>query len=142
MPPAGHPGQIQRGNPHRDDPGACRCERSRLGLRIGRAVRLSSGSFERVSSALSDAFSASGDFKQLARCIGKSLQDITDPNGRTPDLVLALIECAETADAIEQLVACAKKQNPDNRRLAAIDVSALEEAAGTQQVVAAGGGAS
>ena len=136
------PGGVQRGHPDRDDPGACRCEGPRLGLRIGGAVRLSSGSFATVSGALREAFSASGDFRQLARCIDKSLQDITDPNGRTPDLVLALIECAETADAVEQLIACAKKQNPDNRRLAAIDVSALEEAAGTQQVVAAGGGAS
>ena len=103
-------------------------------------MRLSGEAFRTVSSALADAFSDRGQFERLARCIEKQLQDICGPDATNPEIVLALIECSETEDALAGLISCAKELNSTNVRLAAIDVDSLGQAAPTTQVVEGGGG--
>lgn len=98
-------------------------------------MKLSSQSFEKLSEALEDAFVQRGDFERLARCIDRRLPDIASDGARVPDLVLALIECAESADTVDRLVACAQEQVPTNRLLAAIDVGTLESAPEPERVV-------
>jgi uncharacterized protein YjbI with pentapeptide repeats len=105
-------------------------------------VRLKTEAFETLSAALTDGFSQRGDLERLAICIGRRLRDLADPNSRMPDLVRALIECAETGDSVEKLVACAQKHNPDNNLIAALDPASLESAAGTREAVERGGGGS
>lgn len=104
-------------------------------------MRLTSDAFETLSDALADAFSERGEFQTLARCIETRLGDIVNPAGRVPDLVQALIECAEKADCVGRLVECAKRDAPTNRLVTALDATRLEEAAVPRDVVEAGEGA-
>jgi uncharacterized protein YjbI with pentapeptide repeats len=104
-------------------------------------VKLTADAFRAVSDALCDAFPNRGDFERLARCLDGRLQDIAGPNDPIPDLALALIEHAESADCVDRLVDCAKTQNPDNRMLAALGADALTAAAAPAEVVDAGAGA-
>jgi hypothetical protein len=103
-------------------------------------VKLSSTAFERLSEALSDAFSRRSEFELLARCIDKTLQDLVGPDAPRPAIVLALVECAETGDAVANLIECAQKQNTTNRLLGQLDPGQLEQAASGAQIVDAGGG--
>src|SRR3954452_19903075 len=105
-------------------------------------MRLKTAAFEALSAALADGFATRGDFEALAICMDRRLGDIAGPDDPTPDLVRALIECAETGDLVAKLVECAQKKNADTRLIAALDAASFESAAGTGEVVGQGGGGS
>jgi uncharacterized protein YjbI with pentapeptide repeats len=98
-------------------------------------VRLAGSAVQVLTAALMDGFSNQGEFEDLAICMDKRLGDISDANAKNPDLVRALIECAEKEDAVDRLVDCAQRQRDGNRLITALDASNLAVAAEPRQVV-------
>jgi uncharacterized protein YjbI with pentapeptide repeats/V8-like Glu-specific endopeptidase len=105
-----------------------------------KAVKLTSAAFETVYGALADAFRDTTEFERIARCMDRRLGDIVSPNTRLPAIIVAMIECAEADDAVDRLLGCAKKQNRQNQRLAAVQTGDLPSAVAPQEVAEAGGG--
>ena len=103
-------------------------------------MRLSANSFDEVSKALLDAFSEISAFRSIARCLDTQLQVITQDD-HLPAIVERLIEWAETADKVTELIGCAQRDNPSNHALGRLDPSLLEEAPSAGELVERGGGA-
>lgn len=103
-------------------------------------MKLTAAAFETVHRALEDAFSDETDFEQIARCTDRRLADVVSPNARLPAIIFAMIERAEADDAVDRLIDCARKQNPHNQRLAAVETGDLQPAAAPQEVAESGAG--
>ncbi len=103
-------------------------------------MRLTAAGFETVHQAFTDAFNDPTDFGLIARCMDWELVDIVSPSAGRPAVVKAMIEYAEARDAVDGLIACARKRNPSNLLLATIAPDELQPAAPPRDVARKGEG--
>lgn len=68
------------------------------------------------------------------------MQDVT-PDARLSQIVLKLIERAESRDEVDDLIEQARLQNPQNQKLAQLDLAGVQFTPSTVEIVDAAGGA-
>jgi V8-like Glu-specific endopeptidase len=76
-------------------------------------MRLTADEFAALESALRDAYSSYDDLAGTLRRAGWQIQDVTVP-APMPQVVLAVIENAETRDRVHDLIAAARSERPTN----------------------------